>query len=197
MAAEADRPVIGLFFGSFNPVHTGHLIIANYLLHNTRLDKIWFVVSPLNPLKDKKTLFSEDTRIELVRLAIEDNPGFDICLREFTMERPSYSYQTIEVLQQEHPDLSFVLIIGSDNLEVFTQWKNHEQILEMLPLMVYPRSQQCNSEFTDHPAVTLVNAPLLEISSTFVRENISLGKDIRYMVPDKVYRRIKEGILNS
>ncbi len=187
----------GLFFGSFNPIHIGHLIIANHLLHHTHLEKIWFVVSPQNPLKQRGELFNEAIRVELVELATEDNPGFEVCLRELQLERPSYSCKTIEVLQHEHPDHSFTLIIGSDNLEVFAQWKDHDQILRMVPLMVYPRKVPFDSPFTHHPGVRLVKAPLLEISSTMIRESIRHQKDIRYLVPEKVYRKIVEGILNQ
>ena len=195
MEAKQKKILTGLFFGSFNPVHTGHLIIASYLLQNTPLDRIWFVVSPLNPLKDQKDLFDQHTRLELVRLAIAGNPGFELCLRELSMETPSYTYKTIEVLQQENPDHEFVLIIGSDNLKVFDKWKNYERILEMLPVMVYPRQGRCRSPFLKHPGVSLVKAPLLEISSTFIRHSLNQGKDIRYMVPEAVYNKIQEGIL--
>jgi nicotinate-nucleotide adenylyltransferase len=190
-----EKKLIGLFFGSFNPIHTGHLIICNHLLNTTNLDQIWFVVSPLNPLKDQKDLFDENTRIELVKLAIEGNPKFGICIRELSMPRPSYTFETLKVLIQEHPDCDFTLIIGSDNLEVFSKWKDHEAILELLPLIVYPRSAECNSPFLYHTSVTLVNAPLIELSSTYIRWLLANDKDIRYYVPEKVYSRIQSGIL--
>ena len=185
----------GLLFGSFNPVHTGHLIIANHMLQHTSLQEIWFVVSPQNPLKNQQDLFDEKTRCALVQEAIDDNAGFRLCARELSMERPSYSCKTIEVLQKENPDHDFVLIIGSDNLDVFDQWKNHEKILKMISLFVYPRGEACRSPFLQHPSVRMVRAPLLEISSTMIRENIRQDKDIRYLVPDTVYWKIKEGIL--
>jgi nicotinate-nucleotide adenylyltransferase len=187
----------GLFFGSFNPVHTGHLIIANHMLEHTSLDEVWFVVSPQNPLKNQQDLFDEKTRCALVQLAIEGNAGFKLCDRELTLQRPSYSCKTIEVLMDEYPGHDFVLIIGSDNLDVFDQWKNHEKILEMLLLFVYPRGGTCHSPFLKHPSVQMIHAPLLDISSTMIRENMRLGKDVRYLVPDTVYGKIKEGVLKG
>lgn len=182
----------GLFPGSFNPVHLGHLIIAQHLLQYTDLNEIWFVISPQNPLKDNADLLSEEIRLELLKLAIDNQPGFSICERELSMDRPSYTYKTLEVLKNENPGRNFVLIIGSDNLEVFDQWKKYKKILAGTDIYVYPRQGTPGSAFIEYPRVKAVDAPMIEISSTFIREAFRKGKDMRFMLPEKVYRRIKE-----
>jgi nicotinate-nucleotide adenylyltransferase len=182
----------GLFPGSFNPVHMGHLIIAHHLLQYTALKEIWFVISPQNPLKDNSDLLSEEIRLELLKLSIDNQPGFILCERELSMERPSYTYRTLEVLKNENPDRDFVLIIGSDNLEVFDQWKEYKKILAGTDIYVYPRKGKPGSAFIEYPRVKAVDAPIIEISSTFIREAFRAGKDPRFVLPEKVYRRIKE-----
>jgi len=182
----------GLFPGSFNPVHIGHLIIAHHLLLHSDLIEIWFVVSPQNPLKEHSELLPEQTRLALLELAIDDQPGFFLCQRELTLERPSYTWKTIQVLREENPDRDFVLIIGSDNLDVFAQWKDNDKILESIDVYVYPRKGLPGSEFQNHPGVRLVDAPLIEISSAFIRDGFRKGCPPKYMLPDKVYRQIQE-----
>jgi nicotinate-nucleotide adenylyltransferase len=182
----------GLFPGSFNPVHIGHLIIAHHLLHHSDLVEIWFVVSPQNPLKDHSELLPEQTRLTLVKLAIDEQPGFYLCQRELTLERPSYTWKTIQVLREENPDRDFVLIIGSDNLDVFAQWKDYDKILESTDFYVYPRRGTSGNEFQSHPRVRMVGAPLIEISSAIIREGFRKGIPPRYMLPEKVYRLILE-----
>jgi nicotinate-nucleotide adenylyltransferase len=182
----------GLFPGSFNPVHLGHLIIAQHLLQYNDLDEIWFVISPQNPLKDNSELLPEEIRLELLQIAIDNLPGFTLCERELIMDRPSYTYKTLEVLKNENPDRDFVLIIGSDNLEVFDQWKEYKKILAGTDIYVYPRKGKPGSAFFEYPRVKAVDAPMIEISSTFIREAFRKGKDPRFMLPEKVYRKIKE-----
>lgn len=182
----------GLFPGSFNPVHLGHLIIAQHLLQYNDLDEIWFVISPQNPLKDNSELLPEEIRLELLKTAIDNLPGFTLCERELSMDRPSYTYKTLEVLKNENPDRDFVLIIGSDNLEVFDQWKEYKKILAGTDIYVYPRKGKPGSAFFEYPRVKAVDAPMIEISSTFIREAFGKGKDPRFMLPEKVYRKIKE-----
>ncbi|MBW6496773.1 MAG: nicotinate-nucleotide adenylyltransferase [Bacteroidales bacterium] len=180
----------GLFPGSFNPVHIGHLIIAHHLLQYTDLEEIWFVISPHNPLKNSTELLPEKTRLELLKMAVEDQPGFSVCERERSMERPSYTYKTLDVLKNEFPERDFVLIIGSDNLEVFDQWKAYKKILAETDIYVYPRKGSPGSIFYNEQRVKAVEAPLVEISSTFIREAFRKGLDPRYLLPERVYRQI-------
>lgn len=186
------RNKTGLFFGSFNPVHIGHLIIADFFLQFTDIDKIWFVVSPQNPFKVNESLLDEKTRLNLVRLAIESNPGFEATDVEFSMEQPSYTHKTLKYLLSKHPETEFVLIIGSDNLEEFDKWKNYEEILDIIDIYVYPRAGFSGSRFLQHPRVNLKAAPIIEISSSFIRKIVSEGKDPGYFLPDGVYREIME-----
>jgi nicotinate-nucleotide adenylyltransferase len=177
---------IGLFFGSFNPIHIGHLIIANIMKEHTDLSQIWFVVSPQNPLKKTKSLLHEFDRYDMVQRAISDNYNFKACDVEFQMPRPSYTIDTMTWLQEKHPEHSFVLIIGEDNLEQFEQGKNHDKILEFFELYVYPRPLALPSELMKHPKVRVVPAPLLDISATFIRDCVKKNKSIRYMVTEEV-----------
>ena len=177
---------IGLFFGSFNPIHTGHLIIANVMVETTDLDKIWFVVSPQNPFKPSKGLLHEFDRYDMVRAAIHDNYKFEVSDIEFHLPKPSYTIHTLVHLTEKHPDKSFKVIIGEDNLEKFANWKNYERILEDYGLYVYPRPHAAASEIKNHPNVVMVDAPMIDISATFIRECIRKNQSVRYLVPDPV-----------
>ncbi len=188
--AHPEKTITGLFFGSFNPVHTGHLIIANHFIQYTDIEEVWFVITPQNPHKTENQLLDEKERLDLLNLAILGNPCFFPCDVEFTMEKPSYSIHTIKKLQKEHPERIFLLLIGSDNLQFFDTWKDHEEIIARLNIRVYPRTVNIKSPFLSHPAVSLVNAPLLEISSSAIRKAIAAGKEPRYMLPDVVLDRI-------
>jgi len=192
MAATSQHIRTGLFPGSFNPVHIGHLIIAYHLLQYTDLNEIWFVISPQNPLKTQHELLRENTRLELLKLAIKNQPGFVLCDRELSLERPSYTSKTLEVLKAEHPERDFVLIIGSDNLVVFDQWKDYKKILASTDVYVYPRKGSPESVFYEYPRVKAVDAPLIDISSTFIREAFRSGKDPKFLLPKRVYQMIKE-----
>ncbi|MFN3403722.1 MAG: nicotinate (nicotinamide) nucleotide adenylyltransferase [Cytophagaceae bacterium] len=177
---------IGLFFGSFNPIHIGHLIIANVMVERTDIDKVWFVISPLNPFKNSKSLLHEFDRYEMVRLATHDNPNFMVSDIEFHLPRPSYTIDTLTYLQERHHDKKFALIIGEDNLEQFQNWKNYQQILEYFSLYVYSRPNVRESTLKNHPSVRMVEAPLLDISATFIRDCIKNNQSIKYLVPEDV-----------
>jgi nicotinate-nucleotide adenylyltransferase len=183
---------IGLFFGSFNPVHCGHMVIAGYMAEFTDLNQVWFIVSPHNPLKLKSTLLQDYHRMTLVKTAIGDNRKLKASDIEFKLSRPSYTINTLAYLFEKFPDNEFTLLLGSDNLESFKKWKNYEQILEQVSLYVYPRKDSDGGEFKNHPKVKFINAPVMEISSSFIRESIKNKKDIRYMLPEKVWEYIEE-----
>lgn len=181
---------IGLFFGSFNPIHVGHLIIANTMATTTDLEQVWFVVSPQNPFKKTKSLLHEFDRLDMVEQAIADNSRLKATNIEFSMPKPSYTIDTLTRLSEKYPQHSFRLIMGEDNLEQFANWKNYDKVLEYYGLYVYPRPKSKESPFKIHPNVRLVEAPLLDISATFIRENIRTNRSIRYMVPDVVEEMI-------
>jgi nicotinate-nucleotide adenylyltransferase len=181
---------IGLFFGSFNPIHIGHLIIGNVMARNTGLDKVWFVVSPQNPLKPGKGLLHEFDRYDMVRAAIADNHKLEVTDVEFHLPRPSFTINTLAYLAEKYPGKEFKLILGEDNLENFTQWKNYEQILQHYGLYVYPRPNVTNTDLKRHPNVTMVEAPLLDISATYIRQCIKHNKSIKYLVPEAVEQMI-------
>ncbi len=188
---------VGLFPGSFNPVHTGHLIIAHHLLQNTDLEEIWFLVSPQNPLKEESELLGEKDRFEMLKLAIAGQEGFVACNREFSLPRPSFTVNTLRVLGEEHPDIDFALIVGNDNLEVFDKWKDYDKILETTDIYVYPRKESAKSRFSTHPRVKNFDAPLLQISSNGIRQIIAEGKTPKYLLPEKVLNSIvKKGFYN-
>ncbi|MBA4053106.1 MAG: nicotinic acid mononucleotide adenylyltransferase [Marivirga sp.] len=182
---------IGLFFGSFNPIHIGHLIVANLMVESTDLKKVWFVVSPHNPLKPSKGLLHEFDRYDMVRAAVHDNYKLEVSDVEFHLPKPSYTINTLAHLHEKHPEKEFRIIIGEDNLQNFTKWKNYKQILDHYGLYVYPRPGTQLSELKTHPSVTLVNAPMLDISATFIRSCIRNKQSVRYLVPDAVEEMIR------
>ncbi|MCI0751520.1 MAG: nicotinate-nucleotide adenylyltransferase [Flammeovirgaceae bacterium] len=182
---------IGLFFGSFNPIHMGHLIIANIMAETTDLKKIWFVVSPHNPFKPSKSLLHEFDRYDMVQAAIADNFKFEVTDIEFHLPKPSYTIHTLVHLSEKNPDKEFKVIVGEDNLEKFVNWKNHTQILENYGLYVYPRPDVTKSELVRHPNVRMVDAPKIDISATFIRNCIRNNRSIRYLVPDAVEELIR------
>lgn len=183
---------IGLFFGSFNPIHVGHLIIAQSMLNGTDIDEVWFVVSPLNPFKSSKQLLHEFDRYDMVYLAIQDNDRFKVSDIEFHLPKPSFTIDTLTYISEKFTQHDFTLIIGSDNLASFSKWKNHEVILDQYGLLVYPRPGSMHSELTQHNNVSTVEAPLLDISATFIRQKIRHQKSIKYLVPDSVLACIEE-----
>jgi len=181
---------IGLFFGSFNPVHIGHLAIANYMAEYTDLGQIWFVVSPHNPLKRKDTLLDDNFRLEMVDLAIGNDPRFRVSDIEFRMPKPSFTSDTLTYLEEKFPMHTFVLILGSDNLASFSKWKNHELLTEKYTRYIYPRHGETQKDFDQHKNIVLINAPKIEISSSFIRQAISEGKNMKYFLPPRVYEYI-------
>ncbi len=187
-----SQKITGLLFGSFNPVHTGHLIIANHFVQYTDIENIWFVLSPQNPFKTDEEMLDQDKRLELLKLALEGNEHFETCDIELKMGKPSYTIHTLKKLQAAFPDHRFILIIGSDNLDDFDKWKDYEELLSLVTIYVYPRPGHSDSPFLSHPAVKLVAAPRIDISSTQIRKAIRNGKSPRYLLPDKVLQRITE-----
>ncbi|MDZ4716487.1 MAG: nicotinate (nicotinamide) nucleotide adenylyltransferase [Cytophagales bacterium] len=186
-----SRQKIGLLFGSFNPVHTGHLIIANVMAENTDLDKVWFVVSPQNPFKPAKSLLHEFDRYDMVKAAIADNYKLEASDVEFHLPKPSYTIDTLAVLSEQYPEKQFVVIVGEDNLINFEHWKNHAELLNHYGLYVYPRPGTTSSNLIHHQNVTKIDAPLLAISATHIRKCIKDGKSIRYLVPEPVEKMIE------
>lgn len=181
---------IGLFFGSFNPVHTGHLIIANHIATFRDFDKIWFVISPQNPLKKQRSLLNEYHRKHLIDISIEGENKLQSSGIEFTLPKPSYTIDTLIYLTEKYPDNQFQLIIGSDSYINFKKWKNYNLILENYGILIYNRPNYPVEESL-HNNVSLVNAPLLEISSTDIRNRIKDDLSIRYLVPDVVKEEIE------
>jgi nicotinate-nucleotide adenylyltransferase len=183
---------IGLYFGSFNPIHIGHLAIANYLVEFSDLNEIWFVVSPQNPLKKKSSLLNEFDRFDMVELAVKGDLRFKATDIEFSLTKPSYTIDTLTYLSEKNPNHSFSLIVGADSLESFKKWKNYELILNQYKLYVYPRPDSDIESFKNHENVSVINAPLMEISSSFIRKSIKENKDIRYFLPLEVYKYIEK-----
>lgn len=177
---------VGLFFGTFNPIHIGHLILAQYFLEHTDLNEVWFVVTPHNPHKKKSTLLDDRTRLYLTELAIHDYPGLRAIDDEFHLPQPNYTTVTLAHLRDKHPQKEFVLIMGMDNLSGFTKWRNWENILENHELYVYPRPGFDRGAFENHERVHTVDAPQIELSATFIRQAIKAGKRIDFMLPPKV-----------
>jgi len=182
----------GLLFGSFNPIHIGHLIIAGYMYEFSDLYELWFVVSPLNPLKEKQSLLADHHRLEMVNLAIEDDPRFRSSNIEFRLPKPSYTIHTLTYLQEKYPEREFIIISGTDIFPTFHKWKNWETLLELYKFYVYPRPGSQNHELTRHPSVKMFDAPMVEISASFIREAIHSGKNMSYYLPEKTYRYIQE-----
>ncbi len=181
---------IGLFFGSFNPIHIGHMAIANYMVEFTDMDQLWFVVSPQNPLKEKKTLLGQQQRLYMVNVAVEDFSKFKSSNIEFDLPQPSYTVNTLAHLKEKYPQHKFSLIIGQDNLVTFDKWKNYEEILKQFKLFVYPRPNCGESPFDSHPNVIFTQAPMMDISSTFIRNAIKEKKDIRFFLPEKAWEYV-------
>lgn len=182
---------IGLYFGSFNPVHIGHLIIANHVLQYSDIDKLWFVLSPHNPLKDSHALLNEYDRMHLLQLAIDDNPKFRVSNVEFSLPKPSYTIDTLTYLHEKFPLEQFSVIMGGDSFQNIRRWKNWEQLLAQYSVIVYNRSG-----YTVHPPegarVQVLDAPMIDISSSFIRAQVKLKKSVRYLLPDAVWQYISE-----
>jgi len=181
---------IGLYFGSFNPIHIGHLIVANVMAES--MDRVWFVVSPQNPFKKTRSLLHEFDRLEMVEKAVQDNYKLEASDVEFRMPKPNYTIDTLTYLTEKHPAHTFKLILGSDNLSQFQRWKNHLKIIENFGLLVYPRPESKHTELLKDSRITVIDAPLLDISASFIRKLIKEKKSIRYLVPEVVAKYIEK-----
>tara|TARA_B100000809_G_scaffold53247_1_gene48642 strand:- start:2192 stop:2797 length:606 start_codon:yes stop_codon:yes gene_type:complete len=193
---------VGLYFGTYNPIHIGHLIIANHMTENSELDQIWLVVSPQNPLKKKATLLADYHRLALVERAVESNNKLKASNIEFSLPIPSYTVDTLTYIQEKHPDHDFSIIMGEDNLRTLHKWKNHQQILKNHNIYVYPRaltqqelmegSSKKETPFKNHPKITITNSPVMKISASFIRSAIKQKKDVRYLLSEPVYKYLSE-----
>jgi len=186
---------IGLFFGSFNPVHIGHMIIANFMATQTGLDKVWMVVSPQNPFKTKSSLARDYDRLHLLKLSIGDNPNLVASNIEFHLPKPSYTIDTLTYLKELHPQKSFSLIMGGDNLASFHKWKNHDLIIRDHDIYVYRRPNYDITQWDGHHRVHSFDAPLMQISASYIRKSIREGHSIQYLVSDPVYEYLEESSL--
>ncbi len=184
----------GLFFGSFNPIHIGHLIIANHVVEHTDLDEVWLVVTPHNPHKQKKTLLNDLQRLMMVRLATESYSKIKASNIEFELPQPNYTINTLTVLQEKYPAHQFVLLMGEDNLASLHRWKNYESILQYYQIYVYPRISHKKPQpgLANHPAIRKIKAPVIELSATQIRKDIQAGKNVKPLLPPEVYQYIDE-----
>lgn len=182
---------IGLYFGSFNPIHVGHLIIANHILNETLLEKIWFIVSPQNPLKPNNSLLNEYDRLHLVRLATEDDPRIKVSDIEFHLSKPSYTTNTLAYIEEKYPGNEFSIIMGSDSFQNLPKWKNYEAIVKNYPICIYKR-QGFEINNSHGANIQILDAPLLQISATGIRELVAKGKSARYLLPEKVREEIEQ-----
>ncbi|WP_295653141.1 nicotinate (nicotinamide) nucleotide adenylyltransferase [uncultured Mucilaginibacter sp.] len=182
---------IGLLFGSFNPVHIGHLIIANYMANHTDLDKVWLVVSPQNPLKKYGDLINTYDRLEMARLATDNSDNIEVSDVELKLPQPSYTIDTLTHLKEKYPQHEFAIIMGSDNLVTLHKWKNYKLILRDYQIYVYPRPGYENTDLATHPSVHITMTPLMELSATFIRKSIAEKKNVQYFVPDPVLKFIE------
>jgi nicotinate-nucleotide adenylyltransferase len=183
---------VGLYFGSFNPIHTGHLIIANYVAQNTSLEQVWFVISPQNPLKKAGSLLNEYHRLYLVQVSIEDEPSLKASDIEFRLPKPSFTIDTLTYLSEKYPTHEFSIIMGSDSYQNLSEWKNYQQLVKLYPIYVYERPGFLPEKKYVNANIVFLKAPLLEISSTYIRKIIREGKSIRYLVPEKVRIEIEQ-----
>lgn len=185
---------IGLYFGSFNPIHIGHLVIANHIAEYSDLDQVWFVVTPHNPFKKKSSLLDNHQRLEMVYLATKDYTKLQPCDIEFNLPQPNYTVNTLAYLQEKYPDYEFALIMGEDNLNSFHKWKNYEVIMENHHIYVYPRisENKVATQFDGHTKIHVIDAPVMELSSTFIRKAIKAGKNVQPMLPQHVWKYLDE-----
>lgn len=190
---------VGLFFGSFNPIHNGHLILAEMILEKASLDECWFVLSPHNPHKKKSSLLDQNHRLFLLQEALENHPNLKINTIEFKLPQPNYTINTLVHLKEKYSEVDFYLIMGMDNLENFLQWKNPEEILDTANILVYPRLGHTVPDWAkDHPKVSIIDTPLIELSSTLIRNRVKAGLNISAFVPEVVAKMIeKEGFYRS
>lgn len=183
---------IGLYSGSFNPIHHGHVMLANYLVEFSDLDELWFVVTPQNPLKQKDELLDDDERLKMVQLAVGDDPRFRVSDIEMHLPRPSYTINTLTALSKQRPDCQFVFICGMDSLQNLHRWREYQKILDNYKLLVFPREGYDGGELVHHSSVTVLETPILEISSTFIRQCVKEGRDVRHFMPEKAFNYLND-----
>lgn len=183
---------IALFFGSFNPIHIGHLNIADTVVKSSKVTELWFVISPQNPFKEKKSLLNQYDRLHLVELAIEQSPKFKTSTIEFGLPQPSYTIDTLSHLQEQYPDYEFSIIMGEDNLLNFHKWKNYEMILKYYNIIVYPRLGYEVEKYQDHPKIIRLEVPYIDISASYIRKAIKENGAYQFLTHHKVYEAIKK-----
>ena len=185
---------VGLYFGTFNPIHVGHMIIANHLAEYSDLDEVWFVVTPHNPHKNKRSLLDNYHRYQLVSLAVEDYPKLRPSNIEFNLPQPNYTVHTLAHIVEKHPNKEFCLIMGEDNLKNFHKWKNYEVIIENHEIYVYPRigGGKVKNQFRNHPKVHRIDAPVMQISATYIRDGFKEGKNMKAVLPKEVWKYVDE-----
>ena len=179
---------IGLYSGSFNPVHHGHVMLANYLVEFSDLDELWFVVSPQNPLKKREDLMKDEDRLKMVELALEGDSRLKVSNIEMSLPLPSYTINTLRALSAKYPDDQFVFICGMDSLQGLPRWREYQTILDNYVLLVFPRKGYDGGELIHHPHVKVLETPVIEVSSTFIRNSMKAGKDVRHFMPEKAYQ---------
>lgn len=185
--------MIALFFGSFNPIHIGHLVIADAIALEQEIEKVWFVISPQNPFKVKESLLTESARYYLTQLATEDNPKFFVSNIEFNLPRPNYTIDTLIYLKEKYPDKKFCLVMGGDNLIHLEKWKNYQMILENYRIYIYKRPKSDTSQIPSHKNIHFLDVPLMEVSSTLIRNRLKQKQSIRYLVPEIIRSEIEKG----
>ena len=183
---------IGIYSGSFNPIHHGHVMLANYLVEFSDLDELWFVVSPQNPLKKKDELLDDAERLKMVQLAVGDDPRFRVSDIEMHLPRPSYTINTLTALSEQYLDYQFVFICGMDSLQNLHYWREYQKILDNYELLVFPREGYDGGDLINNPSVTVLKTPILEISSTFIRQCVKEGRDVRHFMPERTFLYMKE-----
>ena len=182
---------VGIYSGSFNPIHHGHVMLANYLVEFADLDELWFVVTPQNPLKQKEDLLDDDERLKMVQLAVGDDPRFHVSDIEMHLPRPSYTINTLTSLSEQCPDCKFIFICGMDSLQNLKNWREYQKILDNYELLVFPREGYDGGELINYPSVTVLKTPIVEVSSTFIRQCIKEGRDVRHFMPEKAFAYLK------
>ena len=183
---------VGIYSGSFNPIHHGHVMLANYLVEFSDLDELWFVVTPQKPLKKKEDLLDDDERLKMVQLAIGDDPRIHVSDIEMHLPTPSYTINTLTALSEQHPDSEFIFVCGMDSLQNFKNWREYQKILDNYELLVFPREGYDGGELINYPSVTVLKTPIIEISSTFIRQCVKEGRDVRHFMPEKAFEYMKE-----
>ena len=183
---------VGIYSGSFNPIHHGHVMLANYLVEFSDLDELWFVVTPQNPLKKKEDLLDDDERLKMVQLAVGDDPRFHVSDIEMHLPTPSYTINTLTALSEQHPDCEFIFICGMDSLQNLKNWREYQKILDNYELLVFPREGFDGGELINYPSVNVLKTPIIEVSSTFIRNCVKEGRDMRHFMPEKAFQYMQE-----